>query len=91
MSGVGRLNDAPVLDQIDGQYEKFLLMILRKYKPNGVVITLADLQNSIQDNQGDPFVLFVHGHKDSIEFKAIRMSAAQKIADHDKATNQGRA
>lgn len=86
------MNDAPILDQIDGQYEKFLLAVIRKYKPNGVVITQADVELLVREAQtGDPFVLFAHGHKDSIEFKAIRRSAAQVIVEHQKATNQGRA
>ncbi len=46
-----RLNDAPILDQIDGQYQKFMLMILRKYVPAGAVITLADIK-SMADGSG---------------------------------------
>lgn len=89
---VERLNDAPVLDQINGQYEKFLLAVIRKYKPNGVVITQGDIQLLIREaDSGDPFVLFAHGHKDSIEFKAIRLSAARRIRDHEATTGKGNA
>jgi hypothetical protein len=86
------MNDAPILDQVEGQYEKFLLLVLRKYKPNGVVITMADLEAVSRDQDaGDPWVLFTHGHRDSIEFKAIRTSEAKRIVEHEKATNKGRA
>jgi len=90
--GPDRMNDAPILDQIDGQYEKFLLLILRKYKPVGVIITQADIEALLRDQDGgDPWVLFSHGHRDSIEFKAIRASEAKVIAAHDAATNRGKA
>jgi hypothetical protein len=84
-----RLNDAAVLEQVDGQYEKFLLLVLRKYLPAGVVLTLADIAAVVTEQQ-DPWVLFAHGHKESIEFKAIRMSEARRIVEHDEATNRGR-
>lgn len=86
-----RLNDAAILEQIDGQYEKFLLLVLHKYLPGGAVLTLADIAALADEQQGqDPWVLFSHGHKESIEFKAVRMSAAKLIAEHEKATNRGR-
>lgn len=85
-----RLNDAAVLDQVDGQYEKFLMLVLRKYLPEGVVLTLADITAAADEQAGpDPLVLFTHGHKESIEFKVIRMSDARRITEHDKATNRG--
>lgn len=84
-----RLNDAPILDQLDGQYGKFLLMILRKYKPNGVTITQADIEALLADqNSGDPFVLFTHGHRDSVEFKAIRRSEGERVAEHHRRTDR---
>lgn len=87
-----RLNDAPVLDLIEGQYEKFLLMILCKYLPEGASITEQDIVAMVKDQEStDPFVLFTHGHKHSLDFKAIRTSAAARIADHENATNRGRA
>jgi hypothetical protein len=89
---VNKLNNAPILTQLEGQYEKFLLLVLRKYKPNGVVITHADIEALLRENEGpDPIVLFSHGHKDSIEFKAIRTSQAAVIQAHHERTMQGRA
>ncbi len=87
-----RLNDAPILDQLDGQYQKFLLMILRKYVPDGAVISFRDIEAlAIDQAAGNGWVLFSHGHNDSIEFKAIRESDAARLAMHEDATNRGRA
>jgi hypothetical protein len=84
------LNDAPVLEQVNGQYEKFLMMVLHKYLPAGVIITTKDIEEILKEqDQGDPWILFTHGHKDSFEFKAIRESEAQRLIDHDKATQRG--
>jgi hypothetical protein len=86
------MNDAPILDQVEGYYEKILLMVLRKYKPNGVVLTAADIHAMADENERpNPWVLFTHGHKDSIEFKAIREDEATRLAQHDAATNKGKA
>jgi hypothetical protein len=92
MKGLKRLNDAAILDQISGQYEKFLLAVLRKYHPQGVRITLADLEKLVAETAGpDPIVLFTHGHKESIEFKAMRASDAKRVAAHvGGQTKQGR-
>jgi hypothetical protein len=86
------MNDAPVLDQIAGQYEKFLLIILWKFLPDGVTVTLKDIQEMLRENESaDPWVLFTHGHKESFDFKCIRESAGKLIAAHEDATNKGRA
>lgn len=84
-----RLNDAEILEQIDGQYEKFLLLILHKYVPQGAVITHDDIQVLADVGPGERLVLFSHGHKDSIEFKAIRERDAARLVAHDEATNRG--
>jgi hypothetical protein len=87
-----RLNPGSViLEQIDGQYEKFLLLILKKYLPQGAVITQADIQALLDTPPGEGFVLFSHGHRDSIEFKAIKEKDAARLVEHDERTNKGRA
>lgn len=87
-----RLNDAPILDQIDGKYEHFLLMILKKYVPAGATITHADIEAHLKDqDSGNGWVLFSHGHRDNIEFKAIRNSEVARIKAHEDRTNKGRA
>jgi len=91
-TAVHYLNDAPVLQQVDGQYEKFLMMVLRKYVPEGATITTKDFEDVVKEqDSGDPWILFTHGHKDSFEFKAIRESQAQRIIDHQKSTHEGNA
>ena len=84
-----RLNDAAILEQIDGQYEKFLLLILHKYVPQGAVITHADIQALVDMPPGEGLVLFSHGHKDSIEFKAVKERDAARLVEHDMTTNRG--
>ena len=80
---------APILDQLRGQYEKLLRLVIRKYVPAGAIITIADLAAMLVETQdADPLVLFVHGHRDSIEFKVIRASAARLIADHQARQTQ---
>jgi hypothetical protein len=84
--------DAPILAQLAGQYEKMLMMVLWKYLPDGAVITWRDLERALVEQGGaDPIVLFSHGHKDSIEFKAIRASEGKRRVEHDQLTNTGRA
>lgn len=81
-----RLNNAPIIDQIEGHYDKFLMLILKKYVPEGAVITQQDFIDMLRENQSDdPYVLFTHGHIDNVEFKVIRTSAAEKIAAHTDA------
>jgi hypothetical protein len=90
VSKQNRLNDAPILDQIDGQYEHFLLMILKKYVPAGATITHADIEEHARENDlGNGWALFSHGHRDSIEFKAIRRSEVARIKAHEDRTNKG--
>lgn len=85
------LNEAAILNQIDGQYEKFLLLILHKYLPQGATITHADIEGLLNTKPGDGWVLFSHGHRDSIEFKAIRENEAARLMAHEEATNRGHA
>jgi len=91
MSKPPRLNDAPVLDQVEGQYHKFLMLALWKYLPDGIEITLADILQFEADHGSDPWVLFSHGHKESFEFKAIRTNAAHVLAKHHAEKLEGRA
>jgi hypothetical protein len=90
VSDVVWLNDALILDQIAGQYEKLLLLVLKKYHPHGVRITLQDIAALLMENSqsSDPFVLFTHGHKESIEFKCLRASRAKEIAAAVEATTK---
>ena len=80
---VKRLNEAPILDQVEGHYEKFLLLLLHKFHPDGITVSLEDVVGLVKETTAaDPLVLFTHGHKESIDFKAMRASDAQRIAKH---------
>lgn len=79
---MNKLNDAPILEQTEGQREKLLLIAL--WKLNGskpVTIAAADIMACSAANEGMP-TLFMHGHADSIELACISASSAAKIAAH---------
>lgn len=82
------MNDAPILDQVQEHWAKiaaFLLWKLSKDRP--VNITAADIEQFGKDN----LTLVTHGHKDSIELMLVTPEAAQRMADHDRQMNRGRA
>jgi hypothetical protein len=81
-----RLNDAPVLDQLEGQWQKMFAIMLWKLAPQGIEITAADIAAFPPGR-----VLFTHGHKDSFEFKIVTEAEARVIGAHEEATNRGRA
>lgn len=80
-----KLNDAPILDQLDGQWQKFAAVILWKLHGNQQVrITAEDIDAfGKQFGAGGFPVIFTHGHKDSIEFQIVSEEAAKRIAAHD--------
>ncbi len=82
---VYKLNDAPVLGQLDGNYMKFLALVVWKLAPSGVRITVADIKKLGAEGG----VLFAHGHYDSFEFKIVSPAAAQRLAAYETATNRG--
>ena len=84
---VEKLNDAPVLDQIESiGYMKFMALLVHKLAPNGVKITVEDIARFPPNG-----VLFAHGHRDSFDFKIVTQEQADKLAAHEAATNRSRA
>lgn len=84
---VTKLNDAPVLDQIEELgYMKFMALLVHKLAPNGVTITAEDIARFPPNG-----VLFSHGHHDGFEFRIVTQEAAERIAAHHAANNRGRA
>lgn len=86
-----RLNDAPILDQTEGMRDKILMAALWKIN-GGKIITLTsqDLKAFLDAHNGMP-VLFMHGHKESIEVGIVDMTKAQKLAaHHDSITPKGK-
>lgn len=76
-----KLNDAPIIDQLDGQWQKFAAIILWKLNGNKAVqITGDDIERFGQQFTFGSPVIFTHGHKESIEFQIVSEEAAGRIA-----------
>lgn len=75
------INDAPILDQLEGQWQKFAAIIL--WKLNGckaVCISAADIEDfNVAFEDGSP-VIFTHGQKESICFQIVSEVRAKEIA-----------
>lgn len=80
-----KLNDALILNQLDGQWQKFAAIILWKLNGNRQVrITAEDIDAFGQQfGAGGSPIIFTHGHKESIEFQIVSEEAAARIAAHD--------
>jgi hypothetical protein len=84
---IERMDDAPVLDQIDEiGWQKFLALIVFKLAPNGVTLTSEDVEQFAREDK----VLFSHGLGDRFEFKMVTREEAERIAAHE-AGRRGRA
>lgn len=83
-----KLNEAPILDQLEGQWEKVCLMLLWKLVGMGktVTITHADLAQIFET----PMVLYTRGHSDSMEFGVVTPERAQALVEFQK-TQRGSA
>lgn len=79
---VQRLNDAPVLDQLDEQWCKLFTALLWKLAPEGVNLTIEDFEAFSKFAKTN--VLLSHGAKDAVAFKFVTLAEAQVIADHQK-------
>jgi hypothetical protein len=87
---INKLNDAPILDQLDEQYQKLLAILVWKLQrdgshPNGVTITHKDLVAYTEANARGEAVFLTHGHFDSIEFKSVTKQRAAELAKWDAA------
>lgn len=82
---VHRLNDAPVLDQVQEHWQKLMAVVLWKYH-KGATLTLnvADFQAYQRDFEAGNALMFTHGHVDSIDLAIITAERAAVIAEHQK-------
>ena len=81
---INKLNDAPILDQLDGQWQKMFVFLLYKFaKTEKIKITAQDMMECNEVYPGGP-VLFTHGHSDSVEVQIIDQEAAARIAEYQK-------
>ncbi len=91
MSNINLTPDSTILQQLDGQWQKFALMIIWKLKgTEKVTITAEDMRRCTESAPPGGWVLYTHGHSDSIDFQAIGMEAAERLAAHDQ-TQKGTA
>ena len=73
-----------MLQQADGQWAKFAMLILWKLNGSKKVTITADDMKSLREHfePGIPYTL-IHGHSDSIDFQIVTEDAAWAIAAHD--------
>ncbi len=73
--------DSAVLQQLEGQWQKMLTLVVWKLANNGIHITSEDMTKFAVDPKN---ILLTHGHYDSFEFKMVTREDAERLADHDK-------
>jgi hypothetical protein len=79
-----KLNDATILQQLDGQWQRIATILLYKLKGRDQVkITTADMLALNKDFAPSGAVMFVHGHSDSFDLQVVDIDAAKRIADHE--------
>lgn len=85
------MNEAPILDQLQGRWQLMVVYLLWKLSPNAPVhITAADMEACAQHYAPGHPILFPHGHSDSIELSIVTEERARQIAEH-QATQRGHA
>jgi hypothetical protein len=79
-----QLNDAPILDQLEGQWQKLTGLILFKLLQKGqeVEITADDMQRYQQEWPAGA-VIFTHGRHSSIAVKLISAVHAADLAAYE--------
>ena len=82
-----RLNDAPVLDQVEPYWQKLAALILWKLKgTERVEVTDEDITRMEAEFAGQGgAIIFVHGMHDRFGFQIVNAEQAQRIAAHEAA------
>lgn len=73
--------DSTMLQQSEGQWQRYLCLVVWKLAREGVTIALDDIAKFANQDRN---VILVHGHFDSIEFKIVTRADAERIAVYDK-------
>lgn len=82
---VHRLNDAPILDQVQEHWQKLMALVLWKfYRGETVKITHADMVAYQRDFDAGKAFLLTHGHYDSIDLAIIDAEAARALSEHQQ-------
>jgi hypothetical protein len=80
-----QLNDAPIIDQLEGQWQKLFMALLWKLKQREAVrLTAADFAALEDAYPGSIPVLFTHGMSDALEFQILDEAAAARIGEYEK-------
>lgn len=88
---VRKINDAPVLDQLEGYWQKIAALLVWKFGQGKVVQILKDdIRQFAKMSEAGQAILFTHGRSDGFEFSIITEEAAKRIEEHE-ATQRGSA
>lgn len=83
--------DSEMLSQMDGQWQKYAMMLLWKLAKRELVkVTAEDIAEFTSSFEPGIPVMYTHGHSDSIDFQIVDEASAQRLVDHD-ATMRGTA
>lgn len=87
-----KLNDAMVLDQMEGKWQKMLTLIIWKLRGKDQVIriTVDDMLRFEKQFAPGMGTLFTRGTLDSFEFSVVDTATAEKIAAHAKNQSGGK-
>lgn len=81
---ITELNDAAILRQVDGQWQKIAMILLYKFKGREMVkITADDIQAATKAFAPSMPVMFIHGHRDGFDLQVVDVEAANRIAAHE--------
>lgn len=72
--------ESTILQQVDGQWQKLLTLVVWKLAKEGVTITHADMVQFAESKR----YLLTHGHHDSIEFKLVTQAEAKQLVALDR-------
>lgn len=81
-----RLNNAPILDQTEGQRDILMMIAIWKLSGGQVVKIDAETIKAFNAAHNHNAVLLMHGHADSIDIGIITAERAAVLAAHQQAT-----
>ncbi len=88
---VQHLNEAPILDQLEGQWQKIAMALIFKLAGPNVRVNLHgdDFVKMAEHYAPGVPVLFTHGHADSFDLMVVDHEAAMRIVEHQKTMQPG--
>lgn len=87
MNAIKMIDTAP---ELDGQYIKLMMMMMRKLGIERVELTLAEIEAfNAQDERDGMWAVVSHMHRDSIELLCMPLARAELYASLADAAPQG--